>query len=136
MAFGERKEIIGAVRSGQLIHTRGPRAQLVVMGNVARGAEVSLQMQSFIQNVNPKKKKIISDGDIHIYGTLYGRALAGASGDDEAKIFVTSMKPELVAVGGLFTAGDLIPQEVENGNVPCMIFVSEKKLLFAVANKV
>ncbi|MDP3135711.1 MAG: septum site-determining protein MinC [Burkholderiaceae bacterium] len=70
------------LRSGQQVYARG--ADLVVMAVVSFGAEV------------------IADGNIHVYAPLRGRALAGASGDKDARIFTTSMEAELVSVAGLY----------------------------------
>ena len=57
--------------------------------------------------------EVIADGNIHVYAPLRGRALAGASGDKEARIFTTSMEAELVSVAGIyrtFEAG--VPDEL------------------------
>uniref|UniRef100_A0A7S4IIB7 Septum site-determining protein MinC n=1 Tax=Vannella robusta TaxID=1487602 RepID=A0A7S4IIB7_9EUKA len=116
IVLGERKEILSTVRSGQQVYARGPKAQLIILGNVSSGAEV------------------LSDGDIHIHGSLFGRALAGISGDEESRIYTKSMQAELVAIGGLFTSGDSLPDPVEASTLPCMVFVSEKKLSFALAS--
>ncbi len=70
------------VRTGQRIHAEG--ADLVVLATVNAGAE------------------LIADGDIHIYATLRGRALAGARGSTSARIYVQGMEAELVAVAGYF----------------------------------
>lgn len=70
------------VRAGQRIHAEG--ANLVVLAIVNPGAE------------------LIADGDIHIYAPLRGRALAGARGNEGARIFVQSLEAELVSVAGLF----------------------------------
>lgn len=70
------------VRAGQRIHAEG--ANLVVLAIVNAGAE------------------LIADGDIHIYAPLRGRALAGARGNEGARIFVQSLEAELVSVAGLF----------------------------------
>lgn len=56
------------MRSGQRIYA--PNSDLVVLSNVSAGAE------------------LIADGNVHIYGVLRGRVLAGASGDQESHIFV------------------------------------------------
>ncbi|HEX4878306.1 MAG TPA: septum site-determining protein MinC [Limnobacter sp.] len=71
-----------AVRSGQKIYAQG--ADLIVMGQVSAGAEV------------------IADGNIHVYGVLRGRALAGAAGDTGARILSTCFEAELVAVAGYY----------------------------------
>ena len=54
------------VRSGQQVYAEN--TSLVVFGNVSSGAEV------------------LADGDVHIYGRLQGRALAGLSGNRGAKV--------------------------------------------------
>ncbi|MFL1461243.1 septum site-determining protein MinC [Roseococcus sp. DSY-14] len=71
-----------AVRAGQRIYAQG--ADLVVMGAVNAGAEV------------------LADGNIHVYGALRGRAVAGAQEDAEARIFATHFDPELVAIAGFY----------------------------------
>lgn len=86
------------VRSGQKIYAKGCDA--VVMGSVNPGAE------------------IIADGNIHVYGTLRGRALAGASGNQKARIIATSFAPELVAIAGYYlTFENGFPADCENNPV-------------------
>jgi len=70
------------VRGGQRIYARG--SDLIVMAAVNPGAE------------------IIADGSIHVYAPLRGRALAGASGNTEARIFAHSMEPELISIAGIY----------------------------------
>ena len=70
------------LRSGQRFYARG--GDLIVTAMVSAGAEV------------------IADGNIHVYAPLRGRALAGASGDKDARIFTTSLEAELVSVAGLY----------------------------------
>ena len=70
------------VRGGQRIYARG--ADLVVTAAVNAGAE------------------LIADGSIHVYAPLRGRALAGASGDVNARIFTLSMEAELVSIAGIY----------------------------------
>ena len=76
---------------------------------------------------------MVSDGSIHVYGKLKGRALAGlGDGGDEGRIFATSFDPELVCVGGVFATGE---SEVVNGRVrgtSTMCFLDEEgELKFA-----
>jgi septum site-determining protein MinC len=78
------------VRSGQLIVF--PDGDVTVVGSVASGAE------------------IIAGGSIHIYGTLRGRAFAGASGDPGARIFCRSLEAELLAINGLYRVADRLEQ--------------------------
>lgn len=95
------------VRAGQRIYARG--GDLIVMAVVNNGAE------------------IIADGSIHVYNTLNGRALAGASGDATARIFALSMSPELVSIAGVYrTFEDGFP--VEQAKQPAQIRLSGDKL--------
>ncbi len=49
---------------------------------------------------NHSGSELIADGNIHVYGTLRGRAMCGAHGDQEARIFCTSLDAEMVSVAG------------------------------------
>jgi septum site-determining protein MinC len=79
------------VRSGTQIYVRG--GDLVVTAPVSAGAE------------------IMADGNIHVYGVLRGRALAGASGDIEARIFCSRLEAELVSIAGHYLVSDQLPPE-------------------------
>jgi septum site-determining protein MinC len=79
------------VRSGTQIYARG--ADLVVTAPVSPGAEV------------------MADGNIHVYAALRGRALAGAGGDPEARIFCSRLEAELVSIAGHYLVSDQIPPE-------------------------
>jgi septum site-determining protein MinC len=79
------------VRSGTQIYARG--GDLIVTAPVSPGAE------------------IMADGNIHVYGALRGRALAGARGDPEARIFCSRLEAELVSVAGRYLVSDQIPPE-------------------------
>ena len=80
------------VRSGQQIYAR--ERDLVVIGDVSPGAEV------------------IADGHVHVYGTLGGRAIAGARGRRDAGIFTLELRAELVAVSGIYrTFEDGVPAQ-------------------------
>jgi septum site-determining protein MinC len=70
------------VRAGQRIYAQG--GDLIVVGTVNRGAEV------------------IADGNIHVYGRLLGRAIAGGESASEARIFASHFDPELVSIAGLY----------------------------------
>ncbi|WP_422506637.1 septum site-determining protein MinC [Stenotrophomonas sp. GZD-301] len=77
------------VRSGQQLYAEN--CDLTVMATVGAGAEV------------------IADGSIHIYGTLRGRALAGAQGNTAARIFCRDFHAELVAIAGHYKVLDDVP---------------------------
>ena len=70
------------LRSGQRFYARG--SDLIVTAMISAGAEV------------------IADGNIHVYGPLRGRAIAGARGNTEARIFSTCMEPQLVSIAGIY----------------------------------
>ncbi len=80
------------VRSGQQLYAEN--RDLTVLTTVGAGAEV------------------ISDGSIHIYGTLRGRALAGAQGNTDARIFCREFHAELVAIAGHYRVLDDVPKEL------------------------
>ncbi|QOL14733.1 septum site-determining protein MinC [Dickeya dianthicola] len=78
------------VRSGQQVYARD--CDLIVTSHVSAGAEV------------------IADGNIHIYGMMRGRALAGVSGDVSSQIFCTHLAAELVSIAGRYWLSDQIPE--------------------------
>lgn len=94
------------LRSGQVIYAE--QTDAVVLAPVNAGAE------------------IIADGNIHIYSSLRGRALAGAHGNEDARIFCKSLNADLVAIAGCYLRSDEIPEArrgkpaqiyLENGNL-------------------
>lgn len=54
--------------------------------------------------------EVIADGNIHVYGPLRGKAMAGARGDTTARIFTTELDPELIAIAGVYR---VIEEELE-----------------------
>lgn len=81
------------LRSGQQIYARG--ADLIVLQAVNFGAE------------------IIADGNIHVYAPLRGRAIAGARGNTEARIFSTCMEAQLISIAGIYRTSEVaLPAEV------------------------
>ncbi|MBU2979246.1 septum site-determining protein MinC [Alteromonas sp. C1M14] len=85
------KMVSRPVRSGQQVYAEG--CDLVIIGAVSEGAE------------------ILSDGNIHVYGTLRGRALAGVKGNTAARIFCHTMEAELVSIAGRFVMQENIQQQ-------------------------
>lgn len=75
------KIITQPIRSGQQMFHEG---DLIILSSISPGAEV------------------IATGCIHVYGALRGRALAGARGDESARIFCQQFNPELVAIAGQY----------------------------------
>jgi septum site-determining protein MinC len=74
------------LRSGQQVYARG--RDLVVLAMVNSGAEV------------------IADGHIHVYAPLRGKAIAGARGNTEARIFALHLEPELLSIAGIYRASE------------------------------
>lgn len=91
----------GNVRSGQQVYARN--RDLVITATVANGAEV------------------IADGSIHVYGTLRGRALAGAQGDPGARIFCTDFRPELISIAGHYRVFEEVPRSFGGRAVQCRL---------------
>lgn len=81
------------LRSGQQVYARG--CDLIVLQAVNFGAE------------------IIADGNIHVYAPLRGRAIAGARGNSEARIFSTCMEAQLVSIAGIYRTSEVaLPADV------------------------
>ncbi|OGB82995.1 MAG: septum site-determining protein MinC, partial [Burkholderiales bacterium RIFCSPLOWO2_12_FULL_67_210] len=82
------------LRSGQQVYARG--RDLVVMAMVNPGAEV------------------IADGHIHVYAPLRGKAIAGARGNVDARIFALAMAPELISIAGIYRTSEVaLPEAIQ-----------------------
>ncbi len=81
----ENKLITQPVRSGQRVYAKG---DLIVTATVSAGAE------------------IMAEGNIHIYGSLRGRALAGVLGNTESRIFCSDLQAELISIAGIYQLRD------------------------------
>jgi septum site-determining protein MinC len=81
------------LRSGQQVYARG--RDLVLLAMVNAGAEV------------------IADGHIHVYAPLRGKAMAGARGNADARIFALSLEPELLSIAGIYRTSDVpLPKNI------------------------
>jgi len=97
------------VRTGQRIYAKG--GNLVVLAIVNAGAE------------------LIADGDIHIYAPLRGRAIAGAHGNENARIFVHRLEAELISIAGCFQVFENgVPENVRGK--PAQIRLDGTRLIF------
>ena len=74
------------LRSGQQVYARG--RDLVVLAMVNAGAEV------------------IADGHIHVYAPLRGKAMAGARGNTDARIFALALEAELLSIAGVYRTSE------------------------------
>ena len=100
--------ISGNVRGGQQVYAKN--RDLIITGSVSPGAEV------------------IADGNIHVYGTLRGRALAGVKGNTNARIFCHSLEAELVSVAGQYK----ISEDIDKCQIkkPMQIYLDNDNLCF------
>ena len=97
------------VRSGQQVYAQG--RDLTIVSVVGAGAEV------------------IADGSIHIYGPLRGRALAGAQGNEKARIFCREFHAELVAIAGRYKVIEEVPKELRGK--PVQVWLEQETLHMA-----
>ncbi|MDF1685088.1 MAG: septum site-determining protein MinC [Legionellaceae bacterium] len=102
-ATSTTKLITTPVRSGQQVVSSG---DLIITASVSPGSE------------------LLAEGNIHVYGKLRGRALAGISGNENARIFCQSFDPELVAIAGVYR----LPETIEPSTKPCQIFLKRDRI--------
>ena len=72
----------------------------------------------------------MADGHIHIYGALRGRAMAGVSGSQEARIFCYDLDAELVAIAGNYLVNEQIPTNYKRTNALIEISLVAESLRF------
>ena len=94
------------IRSGQRIYAAG---DLVILAQVSAGAE------------------IMSEGNIHVYNTLRGRALAGVRGNAEARIFCFDLQAELISIAGNYKVSEDLDDTVRNK--PVQIYLQDQALI-------
>ena len=94
------------IRSGQRIYAKG---DLTILSHVSAGAEV------------------MAEGNIHIYGALRGRALAGVQGNTDSRIFCSNLQAELISIAGHYK----ISEELDKAEhpQPTQIFLQEQALI-------
>jgi septum site-determining protein MinC len=89
------------IRSGQRVYAND--GDLVVIATVSPGAE------------------LMADGNIHVYGSLRGRAMAGVKGDLDARIFCMDLQAELIAIGGHYKISENLDGAVRGRPVQIML---------------
>jgi septum site-determining protein MinC len=96
------------LRSGQQFYAKN--CDLVVLAMVNFGAEV------------------IADGSIHVYAPLRGKAIAGARGNTQARIFTSALEAELISIAGTYrTAEKDFPPDVKGK--PAQVRLEGDKLI-------
>jgi septum site-determining protein MinC len=94
------------IRSGQRIYAKG---DLVITAQVSAGAE------------------IMAEGNIHVYNTLRGRALAGVQGNIDARIFCFDLQAELISIAGNYKVSEDLDESVRNK--PVQIYLQDQALI-------
>lgn len=94
------------VRSGQRIYAHG---DLIVLATVSSGTE------------------IMAEGNIHVYGSLRGRALAGVQGDEKARIFCSDLQAELISIAGIYKISEDLSEEFRQK--PVQIYLQDHSLI-------
>lgn len=94
------------IRSGQRIYAAG---DLIILAQVSPGAE------------------ILAEGNIHVYGSLKGRALAGVQGNTEARIFCSDLQAELISIAGTYKISDDLNETTHNK--PVQIYLQNNTLI-------
>ena len=105
-AVVQNKFISQPIRSGQRIYAKG---DLTILSHVSAGAE------------------IMAEGNIHVYGALRGRALAGVQGNTESRIFCSDLQAELVSIAGHYK----VSEELEKPKLPTptQIYLQDQALI-------
>ncbi len=102
------KIITKPVRSGQQIYAQN--SDLVIISSVSHGAE------------------LLADGNIHVYGALRGRALAGVNGNTHAHIFCGELDAELISVAGYYMVKEDVKRMQLADNSLYNIFLENERL--------
>lgn len=97
LTYQATKTITQPIRSGQQIYAKD--SDLLILASVSPGAEV------------------LADGNIYVYGTLRGRALAGINGNKEARIFCQALEAELVSIAGHYQISENLKKPESEGTI-------------------
>lgn len=100
------------VRSGQSIFH--PNGDVIVLGSAGSGSE------------------IVAGGSIHVYGTLRGRAFAGAAGNPKARIFCRKNEAELLSVDGWYRTAEEMEPSSRGG--PVQAYLEDGVIVIATLN--
>ncbi|NOT85221.1 MAG: septum site-determining protein MinC [Methylococcaceae bacterium] len=98
--------ITSPIRSGQRVYSEG---DLIIMSQVSAGAE------------------IMAEGNIHVYGSLRGRALAGVLGKLDSRIFCFDCQAELISIAGNYKVKDDLDPAIQHK--PIQIYLQNQALI-------
>jgi septum site-determining protein MinC len=102
------KLVTQPIRSGQQVYSPG---DLVIVSSVSPGAE------------------LLAEGNIHVYGTLRGRALAGINGLKSARIFCHQLEAELVSIAGQYKIFEDIQEH--HDQTPKQLYLDDTQLVIS-----
>lgn len=111
-AVQETKIVNQPIRSGQRLYAPG---DLIILSPVSAGAE------------------IIAEGNIHVYNTLRGRALAGVQGNNNARIFCSDLQAELISIAGDYKTNEDIDKAIHKK--PVQIYLKNRALIIEEIGK-
>ncbi|MGR9088029.1 MAG: septum site-determining protein MinC [Gammaproteobacteria bacterium] len=94
------------IRSGQRVYAQG---DLIILAQVSSGTE------------------IMAEGNIHVYATLRGRAMAGVQGDTKARIFCSDLQAELISIAGIYKISEDLNENVRNK--PVQVYLQDNALI-------
>jgi septum site-determining protein MinC len=94
------------IRSGQRVYAHG---DLVILAQVSSGTE------------------IMAEGNIHVYATLRGRALAGVQGNTKARIFCSDLQAELISIAGIYKVSEDLNENMRNK--PVQVYLQDNALI-------
>ena len=94
------------IRSGQRIYSKG---DLIILAQVSAGAE------------------ILAEGNIHVYGALRGRALAGVQGNPDVRIFCSDLQAELISIAGTYKISEDLDESIRHK--PVQIYLENQTLI-------
>ncbi len=103
------KLVTSPIRSGMQVYAKD--ADLIVTAPVSAGAE------------------LLADGNIHVYGPLRGRAMAGVQGNMQARIFCRTLEAELVSIAGYYlTKEDMQIMPEKDGMIQIVLSGEQVKI--------
>lgn len=110
--FTPAKMVTTPIRSGMQVYAK--ESDLIVMSQVGAGAE------------------LFADGNIHVYGPLRGRALAGVQGNMQARIFCRTLEAELVSIAGYYlTKDDMQKYTAKNSEGMVQVYLEDEQVRIA-----
>ena len=112
VSTSQHKIVHSRIRSGQQAISQN--GDLIVLSSVSSGAE------------------LLACGNIHVYGTLRGRAIAGLDGDTNARIFCHKLEADLVSIAGQYKIFEEPMQALGNDNNGYQVQLKDGTIMISV----